>query len=113
MSDETTKTKPKPTAKDAPPEGLSANELLDWIHEGSVQRATAVLDAQEALPDEDRDMNLVTELVAWMEGAELATTLEVQTGIADGPKHPATSAREQEMYEAEAIAYRQATGEEP
>lgn len=110
MSDETQEVETEP---EQIPEGATDDELLDWIHEGSVDRAQLVLDAQYALPDDERDMNLVTELVAWMEGDVLATTLEVQTGIADGPKLPSTSAREQEMYEAEALAYRQATGEAP
>lgn len=75
--------------------------ILDWVDAGSRERAELVLAEQDALAPEDRDARLVVDLTAWLEGGTVdqlsAEVASVET------KLPSTSAREQEMYEAELI----------
>jgi hypothetical protein len=97
---------PEPIGGDAPapavPDG-DRDAILDWVDAGARERAEQVLAVQDALPPEERDARLVVDLTAWLEGA--VTDEAPASGDATSIKLPSTSAREQEMYEAELDAW--------
>jgi hypothetical protein len=75
--------------------------ILDWVDAGSRERAQQVLDAQAKLPPEERDVRLVVDLTAWLEGA----TVDDGSPSEAGTKLASTLAREEEMYLAELVEW--------